>query len=332
MKKMSTRLILLFVALLGMGNSLFATEPVFTINGKNICENSDVEIEITVGDFTDMISFQFTVGWDVTMMQASEVTFINEAVSNDIFFGPFTSESEVLTVSWFDNALTGVNIADDEVLFTISFTVTGDNQSSTMLEFFDSPTMREVSANEPGGIEVVTGIWNEDMVMIDQPTFGDAAITNDIDMAGVGTIDLTVANGEAPYSYSWESGQTTEDLTNLSIGDYSCTVTDNKGCVIMVGPFTVDNTVDVREIEGLQSVTLFPNPATNKANLNVVLDAETRIDINIYNILGEIVYHDQIESANIATDLDLSNLAVGQYIVQLQSNEGMYIEKLQVRR
>jgi gliding motility-associated-like protein len=47
-----------------------------------------------------------------------------------------------------------------------------------------------------------------------------------------GGIDVTVVGGAGPYFYSWSNGSTSEDLTNLSFGTYTVTVTDFNGCVI----------------------------------------------------------------------------------------------------
>lgn len=45
-----------------------------------------------------------------------------------------------------------------------------------------------------------------------------------------GAVNVTVTGGEEPYKYAWNSGQSTQDIANLTAGDYSLTVTDGFGC------------------------------------------------------------------------------------------------------
>ena len=53
-----------------------------------------------------------------------------------------------------------------------------------------------------------------------------------------GTIDISVSNGNAPYTYQWSNGSTAEDQANLCAGTYTITVTDADG-------YSTTNTIDV---------------------------------------------------------------------------------------
>ena len=47
-----------------------------------------------------------------------------------------------------------------------------------------------------------------------------------------GSIDLTASGGISPYTYIWSNGQITGDISGLTEGSYSVTVTDLNGCSI----------------------------------------------------------------------------------------------------
>ena len=58
-----------------------------------------------------------------------------------------------------------------------------------------------------------------------------ADITNaSTNLSTDGEIDLSVQGGTSPYTYLWSNSAVTEDLTALSYGVYSVTVTDINGC------------------------------------------------------------------------------------------------------
>jgi len=46
-----------------------------------------------------------------------------------------------------------------------------------------------------------------------------------------GAIDVTISGGLSPFTYLWNTGATTQDLSNLSPGNYTITVTDAQGQV-----------------------------------------------------------------------------------------------------
>ncbi|HXH19821.1 MAG TPA: PKD domain-containing protein, partial [Chitinophagales bacterium] len=45
-----------------------------------------------------------------------------------------------------------------------------------------------------------------------------------------GSLDVTIIGGTAPFSYAWNNGANTEDLTGLTAGSYRITITDATGC------------------------------------------------------------------------------------------------------
>jgi hypothetical protein len=59
----------------------------------------------------------------------------------------------------------------------------------------------------------------------------DAVITPVVPDSGEeGSVILTVSGGVPGYTYLWSNGETTKDLTDVGIGSYTVTVTDDNGC------------------------------------------------------------------------------------------------------
>jgi hypothetical protein len=67
---------------------------------------------------------------------------------------------------------------------------------------------------------------------ITQPTALTGAVTSSPEACSKqnGAATLTLAGGTAPYVYHWSNGSTDADLTVLTAGDYTATVTDEHGC------------------------------------------------------------------------------------------------------
>jgi len=67
------------------------------------------------------------------------------------------------------------------------------------------------------------------------PLNGSASITNiSCYGASTGKIDISVTGGAAPFTFLWNTGATSEDLTNIPSGNYSVVITDAGGCTTTV--------------------------------------------------------------------------------------------------
>jgi len=74
---------------------------------------------------------------------------------------------------------------------------------------------------------------NETFTIVEpSPLVVDGSSTNaiDCDNATTGAINVIVSGGTPPFTYSWSNGATTEDLDNITSGNYLVTVTDSQGC------------------------------------------------------------------------------------------------------
>jgi uncharacterized protein (DUF2141 family) len=56
---------------------------------------------------------------------------------------------------------------------------------------------------------------------------------------GTGQIDLTAFGGSAPYQYQWNNGSLSQDIQNLTAGNYTIAVIDQNGC-LLTDTFTVN--------------------------------------------------------------------------------------------
>lgn len=101
-----------------------------------------------------------------------------------------------------------------------------------------------------------------DTVIITEPdALGIEGISQNVSCYGVGDggINTSVNGGTLPYNYNWQSGQTSEDLTNLVPGSYDLTVTDANGCQITFG-------TTITQPDSLVILAVINNATCNAAN------------------------------------------------------------------
>ncbi len=77
---------------------------------------------------------------------------------------------------------------------------------------------------------------------------------------GTVTIDLSVSGGTPGYFYEWSNGVTSQDLTGVAAGTYTCTVTDNASCtkttsinVPIINPLSASAVVNTVSCFGLSN-------------------------------------------------------------------------------
>jgi len=83
-----------------------------------------------------------------------------------------------------------------------------------------------------------------------------------------GSINLSVAGGSAPYTYSWTGGITTEDLSSLTAGTYNVTVTDANNCTAIASVIISQPDMEL-VLSSVKTDALCFGSATGAINLSV---------------------------------------------------------------
>ncbi|WP_420388274.1 PKD domain-containing protein [Roseivirga sp.] len=193
---------------------------------------------------------------------------------------------------------------------SIDLNVTGGSGAYTYF-WNTGATGQDLSGLSPGTYSVTVtdanGCTETTSVVITQP----AALSLTVATSNVlcngdasGAIDLTVAGGTGPYTYSWSNGETTQDLTGLVVNTYTVTVTDANGC-------TANTSAMISQPTAL-SLT------TSKTDVLCNGDATGSIDLSVS---GGTVGYTYLWS-NGSTDQDLNNVLAGTYSVTVTDANG----------
>lgn len=154
---------------------------------------------------------------------------------------------------------------------------------------------------------------------------------------GSGTVNLTPGGGigaligdESTYSYQWSNGATTQDLSGVAAGTYTCTVSDQCSQSAVI---TVQVTVGTVDPASIQSFVVSPNPTTGMVSLSLALATAADVRIEVLNTLGQTLQTlNAGKLSNLNQNVDLSNMAQGSYFLRVTVDGETAIRRVVVQR
>lgn len=120
-------------------SSLTLSAPQQTVkSGQTIC------LDVTVADFQSLISMQYSMKWDASILEFQEVKGFALPHLSQQNFGQHLIKEGVLTSVWIDNSLKGVTLTDGSPIFQVCLKAIGSAGQASTFSFIDKPTPFEV--------------------------------------------------------------------------------------------------------------------------------------------------------------------------------------------
>ncbi|HKK41975.1 MAG TPA: gliding motility-associated C-terminal domain-containing protein, partial [Bacteroidales bacterium] len=133
-----------------------------------------------------------------------------------------------------------------------------------------------------------------------------------------GSLDLSVSGGTGSYSYLWSNGATTQDISGLTAGKYSVTITYNNVCI-------VHDSATVNLPPPLQ----YTNTISDYNGFNISCNGQSNGSIQVNVTSGEAPYYFTWTGPDgyTATTKDISGLKAGDYHILITDSNSCTAEE-----
>lgn len=182
-------------------------------------------------------------------------------------------------------------------------------------------------------------ILNGGSVTVGEPTaIANANTVTDESVMGAndGAITAAGSGGTGALTYAWTgpNGYTGSgaSISGLEPGAYVLTITDANGCTftdnitVQAGPVGINDPVDGALVE------IYPNPNNGIFTLNVETVNTEDIRIEIYDMVGQIIYSDNVDGTRqYQKEVNLNDMAAGSYLLKISHGEKTKMRKLVIK-
>jgi Secretion system C-terminal sorting domain/SprB repeat len=153
-------------------------------------------------------------------------------------------------------------------------------------------------------------------------------VTNATNGQQNGGATLIVTGGTPPFTYEWRDANnkiisTTQNLTNVAAGIYTCIVKDVVGCTTNSLTVVVGGTTAINDFLTASQWTVSPNPTQDF--LNIGFKNNQNVTLTLLDINGKILHETNFSNAY---RLDMRDLTAGIYLLRISDGKTIGYKKV----
>ena len=171
--------------------------------------------------------------------------------------------------------------------------------------------------------------------------FALSSVTDETPPGNNGAIELAVSGGIAEvlgdpslYLFNWSNGEATQDISGLTGGMYTVTISDPTGCVAdFTLSITVGTSVSTTDPASVKSLVIAPNPTSSDAFVRLDLENSEDVRLELTNTLGQIVRtHNAGNVQNLNYQLNMVDMPAGTYLLRVTIGNESAVRRVVVQR
>lgn len=258
--------------MLSVGTQAQAQDDTLTISVTDtiVDEGAIAEIYLTVVDFDSLVSLQFSINWDITVIEFLEQESVDLA---SVAVGESQAGTGNLRFSWFEPQGIPQTLDDGDRILLLRFQAVGELGTSSPVEITGSPLEIQVrrESEDGGAFTPVALEIDQGSVQIGEQLVVDIDFTESVcEGDSTGIISLQTNADPDVFTIAWFDAQgneiPTNALDNLPAGVYELRITDETGNevftttreILSASVPELDLGVSPRSLCGEASITLEP--------------------------------------------------------------------------
>ncbi|MEA3443525.1 MAG: choice-of-anchor J domain-containing protein, partial [Bacteroidota bacterium] len=208
-----------YVSTDGTLNSLQLVYTMPSTSGTPSWENMSIDLSAFIGDTIQIVFHHDDNGGSGSGFSIDDIE-VSGVFAPAIFITGTTSD---VTCFGFNDGAIDITVTGGDGNFSYAWS-NGDTTEDLV---------NAVAGNYSVTVTDGLGTTESESFVVNEPTsLALSEIITDVLCNGAitGAIDLTVSGGVAPYTFAWDNGELTEDISGLVAGTYTVTITDANSC------------------------------------------------------------------------------------------------------